>query len=150
MPASRSAASAAAAAEPASTAAWLKASVHTPTRGGPMSAPSSADSGRANAGAGHHGERQDRRSTNRAVSRTDRVTTPSELMPTGGSPALATTRPRVGLRPTSPHSDDGMRIEPEMSVAWAAGTMRAAPGDAEPPEEPPGERPRSQGLWVGP
>jgi hypothetical protein len=71
-------------------------------------------------------------------------------MPTGGSPALAITRPRVGLRPTSPHSDDGMRIEPEMSVACAAGTIRAATAAADPPDEPPGERPRSHGLWVAP
>ena len=43
-----------------------------------------------------------------------------------------------------------MRIDPEMSLAWAAGTSRAATAAADPPDEPPGDRSRSHGLWVGP
>ena len=85
------------------------------------------------------------------MSRTERETTPSVFIPTGGSmTSLVSARPRVGLSPTSPHSAAGMRIEPEMSLAWAAGTMRAATAAADPPDEPPGDRPRSHGLWVGP
>ena len=54
------------------------------------------------------------------------------------------TRPRVGLIVEVPHSADGMRSEPAVSVPVAAGVMRAASAAAEPPLEPPGgavERP---------
>ncbi len=64
--------------------------------------------------------------------------------------SLVSVRPRVGLSPTRPHIAAGMRIDPEMSLAWAAGTMRAATAAADPPDEPPGDRSRSHGLWVGP
>ncbi len=60
------------------------------------------------------------------------------------------TRPRVGFRPTRPHSLAGMRIEPPPSLAWAAGTIPAATAAAAPPLDPPVERPRSQGLWQAP
>ena len=43
-----------------------------------------------------------------------------------------------------------MRIEPPPSLACAAGTSPAATAAADPPLEPPGERSRSHGLWVGP
>ena len=54
-----------------------------------------------------------------AVSRTDRVTTPSMVEPIQLSPVsgASDTRPRDGLSPTSPHSDAGMRIEPPPSLA---------------------------------
>src|SRR2546427_5949608 len=54
--------------------------------------------------------------------------------------------PRDGFKPTSPHSLDGMRIEPPPSLACATGTRPAATAAAEPPLEPPGERLVSQGL----
>ena len=43
-----------------------------------------------------------------------------------------------------------MRSEPPPSLPCATGSMPAATAAAEPPEEPPGVRSRSQGLWVGP
>src|SRR5580658_320292 len=43
-----------------------------------------------------------------------------------------------------------MRIEPPPSLACATGTMPAATAAADPPDEPPGVRARSQGLWVAP
>src|SRR5205807_4129232 len=59
-------------------------------------------------------------------------------------------RPRVGFRPTRPQHAAGMRIEPPPSLAWATGTTPAATAAAEPPEEPPGVRLRSQGLRAAP
>ena len=47
-------------------------------------------------------------------------------------------RPRLGLRPNNPQHDAGTRIEPPPSLAWAAGTTRAATAAAAPPLEPPG------------
>ena len=43
-----------------------------------------------------------------------------------------------------------MRSDPPPSLPCATGSMPAATAAAEPPEEPPGVRSRSQGLWVGP
>src|ERR1700759_2496659 len=43
-----------------------------------------------------------------------------------------------------------MRMEPPPSLAWAKGTRPAATAAADPPLDPPGERLRSQGLWVAP
>ena len=60
------------------------------------------------------------------------------------------TRPRLGLSPTSPQQAAGMRIEPPPSLPWATGTIPAATAAAEPPEEPPGVRVRSQGFRVAP
>src|SRR4029077_20524213 len=60
------------------------------------------------------------------------------------------TRPRVGLRPTSPQADAGMRIEPPPSLAWAAGTIPDATAAPEPPDEPPVVRVGSHGLRVAP
>src|SRR6056297_3892878 len=59
-------------------------------------------------------------------------------------------RPWVGLRPTSPVQEAGMRIEPPPSLAWAIGTMPDATAADAPPDDPPGVRPRSHGLRVGP
>jgi len=52
--------------------------------------------------------------------------------------------------PTIPHSDAGWRIEPPVSVPIAHGARPPATAAAEPPEEPPGTRARSQGLSTGP
>ena len=91
------------------------------------------------------------RSRTAAASRTVRVTTPSVVAPAQVSPMSGPwlTRARVGLSPTSAHSDDGMRIDPPPSLAWAIGTMPAATAAAEPPLEPPAEWPGFHGLRVG-
>ena len=60
------------------------------------------------------------------------------------------TRPRDGFRPTRPHAEAGMRIEPPPSLACAIGTIPDATATAEPPLEPPGERDVSHGLRQGP
>src|SRR5947209_15113296 len=60
------------------------------------------------------------------------------------------TRPYVGFRPTTPHSDEGCRIDPPVSDPSAAGVSRDATEAAEPPLVPPGERSRSHGLCTGP
>ena len=52
--------------------------------------------------------------------------------------------------PVMPVKVAGWRIEPPVSVPVAAGTRRAATAAAEPPDEPPGTRARSQGLRTGP
>src|SRR5260221_14047419 len=86
-----------------------------------------------------------------AASRTVRVSTPSIVAPAQDSltsgPWL--TRARVGLSPTSPHALDGTRMDPPPSLPCATATMPLATAAAEPPEEPPAERPGSQGLRAG-
>ncbi len=52
--------------------------------------------------------------------------------------------------PVTPQKLAGWRIEPPVSVPVAAGSSRAATAAAVPPEDPPGTRPRSQGLRTGP
>ena len=47
------------------------------------------------------------------------------------------TNPYVGFKPTTPHNDAGVRIEPPVSVPSAAGTNPAATAAAEPLLEPP-------------
>ncbi len=47
--------------------------------------------------------------------------------------------------PTTPHSDAGWRTEPPVSDPSAAGTAPAATSAAEPPDDPPGTRVRSNG-----
>src|SRR3989442_2940171 len=87
-----------------------------------------------------------------AVSRTERVSTPSVASPPSSSPRPGPheMRPREGFKPTTPHSLAGMRIEPPPSLACAAGTRPAATDAAEPPLEPPVERLGSHGFRVGP
>ena len=90
-------------------------------------------------------------SSRAALSRTVRVIAWRTLKPPISSPAGARdTRPRLGLRPKTPQHDAGMRIEPAPSPPLAAGTMPAATAAAEPPEDPPTVRSRSQGFSVGP
>ena len=48
--------------------------------------------------------------------------------------------------PVMPEKLAGWRIEPPVSVPVVAGTRPAATATAEPPEEPPGTRVRSQGF----
>ena len=52
--------------------------------------------------------------------------------------------------PVIPHNEAGCLIEPPVSVAVAPATSLAATHEAEPPEEPPGTRLRSQGFFTGP
>ena len=59
-------------------------------------------------------------------------------------------RARVGFNPNTPEADAGIRIEPPPSLACATGRMRAATAAAAPPDEPPEECARFQGLRVGP
>ncbi len=54
------------------------------------------------------------------------------------------------MRPTRPQHEAGIRIEPPPSLAWATGTIPDATAAPEPPDDPPGVRPVSQGLRVGP
>ena len=85
------------------------------------------------------------------MSRTERVITPSEKKPNGGSArGPDATLPRLGFSPTRPQCAAGIRMDPAMSLAWAAGTMPAATAAADPPELPPGERSSAHGLWVTP
>src|SRR5664280_3087188 len=72
---------------------------------------------------------------------------PKADSPVSGPPVM---RPRLGLRPTSPQHDAGMRMEPAPSMACAMGTARAATNAAAPPLEPPTPRSVSHGLRVGP
>src|SRR6266404_8926951 len=60
------------------------------------------------------------------------------------------TRPRDGLSPNRPHCSAGIRSQPPPSVACATGKMPAETAAAAPPEEPPGEYSRFQGLWQEP
>src|ERR1700749_1980015 len=59
------------------------------------------------------------------------------------------TRPRDGLIPNSPHTLDGMRIDPPPSLPRGAGASRAATAAAAPPLDPPADRVRSQGVRAG-
>ena len=54
------------------------------------------------------------------------------------------------MKPYTPHSAAGCRTEPPVSLPRLTGEMPAATATALPPEEPPGTRPVSQGLRVGP
>src|SRR5580704_705036 len=68
----------------------------------------------------------------------------------GGFAAGRGTRPTLGRRPTMPQKLAGMRKLPPRSFPEASQTMPAANAAAAPPEEPPADRPRSQGLRVAP
>jgi hypothetical protein len=50
------------------------------------------------------------------------------------------------LKPVTPHSADGMRTEPPVSVPMAISHMPSAAATAAPEDEPPGARARSAGL----
>src|SRR5471032_1322695 len=58
--------------------------------------------------------------------------------------------PGVGLIPTIPQNDAGIRIEQPKSVPCANGTMPVATATADPPEEPAGLNAGFQGLRVTP
>src|SRR5713226_2477284 len=56
--------------------------------------------------------------------------------------------PTVGLIPTMPEAEDGLMIEPSVSVPSAATHRLAATATPEPELEPPGLRSRTYGLRV--
>ena len=58
--------------------------------------------------------------------------------------------PHVGLCPYKPQKCAGLRIEPPMSEPHSSPVIPAASAAAEPPDEPPGVRPRFHGLFVVP
>src|SRR5215472_8355003 len=85
-----------------------------------------------------------------AASRTVLVSEPSIVPPAHPSATWGPwlTLPRVGLRPTRPHSLAGILIDPPPSLACATGTMPAATAAADPPDEPPAEWPGFHGFLV--
>src|ERR1035437_10153434 len=86
-----------------------------------------------------------------AASRTERVSGPtwSRLKPSGRTPKRLT-RPYVGLSPTVPQNDAGMRIEPPVSLPIAMNTMFVATATPEPPLDPPGLCRGFHGLRTAP
>ena len=86
------------------------------------------------------------------MSRTLRATMPSATIRTGIWRIVAScaSRPRVGLRPTRPLTDAGIRIEPPPSLACAIGTAPAATSAAEPALDAPAVCSRFHGLRTGP
>lgn len=79
------------------------------------------------------------------MSATVRVSTPLVPRPSTLTVALVT-RPRVGLSPTRPLHDAGMRIDPPPSSACAIGAIPAATAAPAPLDDPPGARSGSHGL----
>ena len=69
----------------------------------------------------------------------------SSVKESGNAPPVGT-RCRVGLKPTSPHSAAGMRVEPPVSLPTAISHMPSTTATAPPEVEPPGMRARSAGL----
>src|SRR5919202_4836136 len=57
-------------------------------------------------------------------------------------------RPTVGLIPTTPHAEDGLMMDPSVSVPSAATHRLAETLTADPELEPPGLRSRTNGLRV--
>ena len=84
-----------------------------------------------------------------AQQRTEAASGPieSSAVDKGSAPSIGIRR-AVGLNPASPHSADGMRTEPPVSVPTAATAMPSVTDTAAPDDEPPGMRPvaRSHGL----
>src|SRR3954469_17959987 len=73
-----------------------------------------------------------------AASRTLRAIGPTwSLDHDSGITPRSGTSPYVGMKPTSPHSDAGSRIEPAVSLASAAKHIPAPTAAAEPDDDPP-------------
>ena len=79
-----------------------------------------------------------------------RLTQCSTASPLSSRIGPSVMRPWLGLSPTSPQHDAGMRIDPPPSLAWANGTIPDATAAAAPPLDPPGVRVVSHGLCVAP
>src|SRR5439155_7348275 len=86
-----------------------------------------------------------------AASRTSRVSVPTWSSDEANAmrPYLEM-RPYVGLSPTMPQREAGWRTDPPVSVPSAHTASPAATAAADPPEDPPGTRPRSHGFRTGP
>src|SRR6266850_4961298 len=67
----------------------------------------------------------------------------------GTTPSVESS-PKVGFRPTSPQTADGIRIDPPVSVPIEAKHIPSATDAADPPDEPPGDRLGSIGCRAGP
>src|SRR5437762_9408112 len=86
-----------------------------------------------------------------ATSRTRRAIGPAwSRFQLSGSTPRTLIRPYVGLSPTTPHNDDGIRIEPPVSLPSEPMHNSAASAAADPPDEPPGTRVTSHGLRQAP
>ena len=86
-----------------------------------------------------------------AASRTDRAIGPStESVFQPLKPGSFGTSPKVGLWPTTPQKDAGIRIDPPPSVPRASEVQFAATDAPAPPLDPPGVRPVSHGFLVRP
>ena len=115
--------------------------VQNATRSRPTFAPTSDRYGRSGAAItnGSPGAGPLRQSSSAAVSRTLRLTMKCTAHPDSASAICGpqVTRPRDGLRPTTPHAEAGIRIEPPPSLAEATGTIPAPTTAAAPPLDPP-------------
>ncbi len=125
-----------------------------PTRKVPGSRPAAArkEAPRGSGGAGWGSSTKAPAITSRraAASCTVRAIGPlTPNSPTASPQGPLETRPRDGLSPTSPHTLDGMRIEPPPSDPCAADANPAATAAAAPPLDPPAERDRSHGVRAG-
>src|SRR5271165_2774033 len=89
-------------------------------------------------------------SSSPAVSRTVRLMHNSTPNPTSARTGPSVIRPWLGLSPTSPQHDAGMRMLPPPSDALANGTIPTATAAAAPPLDPPGVRCSAHGLRVAP
>src|SRR5215470_5202200 len=63
-----------------------------------------------------------------------------------GSSGPPEIRPRLGLMPNSPHTLDGILIDPPPSLPCAAGASPDATAVAAPPLDPPADLDRSHGV----
>src|ERR1700712_627174 len=87
----------------------------------------------------------------RAASRTDLASGPStDNVFQPGKPGSLGTAPNVGLCPTTPQKEAGIRIDPPPSVPRARQVMPAATDAPATPLDPPGVLPRSHGFRVRP
>ena len=85
-----------------------------------------------------------------AASLTDRAIGPQCSIPISGLCGHTGTRPKVGLKPTTPQKLAGPLIDPPESVPVATTAMPAATAAPEPPLDPPGVHFVFQGLRVMP
>src|SRR5262245_13489984 len=119
-------------------------SVRIPMRSRPGSLPTSSDHGRDGDAAVYlsPAPRPAHASRIAAESRTECVSTCSCVIWPQYSPKSGPSVVRAydGFSPTRPQNDAGIRIEPPMSLAWAAGTSPDATAAAEPPLDPAVER----------
>ncbi len=84
------------------------------------------------------------------MSRTVRLMPNSTPSPASARTGPTVIRPWLGLSPTSPQHDAGMRMLPPPSEAWANGTIPTATAAAAPPLDPPAVRSSAHGLRVAP